>query len=298
MRLPRLYESPVLLLTLVSLMWAGNTIASQLAKGEIGPMTLVLVRWVVVAALLWPLFGREVMAHRAVWQPRLGRLAIVAVLGFTGFNALFYAAALTTTAVNMGILQGAIPVVVLLGAFLVFGTPVTRLQTAGVALTLLGVVLVAGRGSWEVLASLALVPGDLLMLAAAAAYASYTVALQGRPTMPGRAFFTLLAPIAVLTAIPLAVAEWLTLAPGWPSATGWAVAAYVAIFPSCLAQLFFLRGVDLIGPGRAGVYVNLVPIFAPLLAWAILGQEIRGYHALALALVLGGIWLAQRQRTG
>ena len=52
----------------------------------------------------------------------------------------------------------------------------------------------------------------------------------------------------------------------WPTPTGWAVALFVAIFPSCLAQIFFMRGVDLIGPGRAGVYTNLVPIFASGLA--------------------------------
>ncbi|MEO1613051.1 MAG: EamA family transporter, partial [Pseudomonadota bacterium] len=66
-------------------------------------------------------------------------------------------------------------------------------------------------------------------------------------------------------------------------------------FPSCLAQLFFLRGVDLIGPARAGVYINLVPIFAAILAVIILGEVFAAYHGLALALVLGGIWLAQRK---
>jgi drug/metabolite transporter (DMT)-like permease len=74
---------------------------------------------------------------------------------------------------------------------------------------------------------------------------------------------------------------------------GWMVMLYVAIFPSCLAQLFFLRGVDLIGPGRAGVFINLVPVFAAVLGVGLLGEPFGWYHAVALALVIGGIWLAQ-----
>ena len=57
-----------------------------------------------------------------------------------------------------------------------------------------------------------------------------------------------------------------------------------------------MRGVELIGPGRAGLFVNLVPVFGAILAVAILGEPFRPYHALALALVLGGIWLAERKR--
>jgi drug/metabolite transporter (DMT)-like permease len=70
----------------------------------------------------------------------------------------------------------------------------------------------------------------------------------------------------------------------------------VAVFPSCLAQIFYLRGVDLIGPGRAGVYVNLVPVFAAVMAVVLISEPFAPYHGAALALVLGGIWLAQRTR--
>jgi drug/metabolite transporter (DMT)-like permease len=63
-----------------------------------------------------------------------------------------------------------------------------------------------------------------------------------------------------------------------------------------LAQLFFLKAVELIGPGRASVFTNLVPIFGPLLAVAALGEPFHFYHAFALALVLGGIMLAEWRR--
>ncbi len=291
----RLYDAPMLLLTLTTLFWAGNAVASRLAVGEMPPMLLVLVRWVLVSGVLLPLFWGEIRAHWHLVRPRLPMLAAMSALGFTGFNALFYLAAYTTTAVNIGILQGSIPIFVLVMAFLVQGSRITRVQALGVALTLLGVVMVATKGSPHRILGIDLNWGDLLMVVACALYAFYTIGISRRPAMPGRAFFAILCPIAAIAAVPLAAAEavfdpdW-----EWPSAEGWLVTLYVAIFPSCLAQLFFLRGVDLIGPGRAGVFVNLVPVFAALLGVLILGEPFATYHAIALALVLGGIWLAQR----
>ena len=70
-------------------------------------------------------------------------------------------------------------------------------------------------------------------------------------------------------------------------AKGWLVVAYISIFPSFLSQIFFMRGVELIGPGRAGVFINLVPIFSSFLAVVLLGDPFHFYHAAALVLVLG-----------
>ena len=55
-----------------------------------------------------------------------------------------------------------------------------------------------------------------------------------------------------------------------------------------------MRGVELIGPGRAGVFVNLVPAFGALMAVVLLGEPFAAYHVVALALVVGGIAIAQR----
>jgi drug/metabolite transporter (DMT)-like permease len=136
--------------------------------------------------------------------------------------------------------------------------------------------------------------GDLAMLAACALYAAYTVGLRDRPSMPGTAFFTLLALISAVTSVPLVIAEGLAMGFELPTLTGLLITAWVAIFPSCLAQIFYLRGVDLIGPGRAGVYINLVPVFAAAMAVVLINEPFAPFHGLALVLVLGGIWLAQR----
>jgi drug/metabolite transporter (DMT)-like permease len=79
-----------------------------------------------------------------------------------------------------------------------------------------------------------------------------------------------------------------------PGPPGWTIIAYTAIFPSVMSQLFFMRGVELIGSNRAALFINLVPIFGSLLAVVILGEAFRAYHLISLLLVFSGIWMAER----
>jgi len=290
----RLYQWPGLLLTLTAVFWAGNTVAARLAIDQISPFMLTTLRWVLVAAVLWPVYGGEIRKHWSQIRPRLFAIVMLAVLGMSGFNALYYVAAHYTSAINMGILQGALPIFVLAGAYLAHGTRGGLVQLAGVLITAVGVVVVATRGEPLAILEVEFNKGDLAMLAACVLYAFYTVALRDRPHMPGAAFFTLLALIAAVTSLPLVAFEALTTGVAMPTLQGWLVTAWVAIFPSTLSQLFYLRGVDLIGPGRAGVYVNLVPVFAAVLAVVLIDEPFAAFHAVALALVIGGIWLAQR----
>ncbi len=290
----RLWASPYLLLTLTALMWGGNAVASRMAVDNIAPMALTSLRWVCVSAILPFLLRKELAAAAPVLKANWKLIVFMGMFGYTVFNALMYLAAYSTSAINMGIVQGAIPVFVLIGAFFWFRTPVGPMQAAGVAVTILGVILMASRGDIAVLKTLAFAAGDLWMLLACLFYATYTLSLRQRPAVPGLVFFAAMAMVACLISIPLIVGE-IALGQGyWPTAKGWLILIYVAIGPSFLSQLFFMRGVELIGPGRAGVFVNLVPVFAAFLAVLILSEPFAWYHGLALALVLGGIALAEK----
>lgn len=291
-----LWSRPYLLLALTALMWAGNTVAGRLAVGEVSPLALTALRWLIALAVLAVVARRDLVAAWPELRPRWRRLAVLGTMGFTVFNALFYLAAHHTTAVNLGIIQGAIPVVVLIGAFLAYRTPIRPRQAAGVAVTLVGVVIVAARGDPRVLAELELNPGDAYIFVAALLYAVYTLGLRNRPPVSGLALFAAMAIAACVTSLPLAAYEAAVGQFQWPTLKGWAILLYIGLFPSLLSQVFFIRGVELIGPGRAGLFVNLVPAFAALLAVVILGERFHWYHGLALALVLGGIWLAEQRR--
>lgn len=278
-------------------MWGGNAIAARIAVGEISPMLLTAFRWIGVAAIMFVIARRRVVTEWPILRTRLPLLLGLGALGFSVFNVMFYISAHSTDAINMGIIQGALPVFVMLGAYLIYRTSVAGAQMIGVAITMVGVVIVAIRGDLSQFGDVRLNPGDLIMISACALYAAYTVALRERPAASGLAIFSVMAIGALATSIPLAVTEALMNDLIWPTHVGWAVVAYVVVFPSLLSQLFFLRSVELLGPGRAGVFINLVPVITAVFGIYILGENFRGFHAAALVFVLGGIWLAERGQT-
>jgi drug/metabolite transporter (DMT)-like permease len=285
-----------LLLTLTALCWGANAILSRLAVGEVSPMALTTLRWLLALALLAAVAQGQVRRDWPVLRRHLPFLVAMGALGFTGFNAVYYVAAHYTTAVNLGIIQGSIPVFVLIGAFAAYRTAVTPLQIAGVVVTMLGVVLVGTGGDLGRIAALAINRGDFLMVVACVLYAGYTVALQRRPPVVALSLFMALAGAALAASLPLVALEAASGLLQWPTATGWLIVVLTVVFPSFLAQMLFIRGVELIGPGRAGVFINLVPVFASILAVAILGESFAVFQAIALGLVLGGIWLSELRK--
>ena len=292
------WASPILLLVLTTLIWAGHSIVGRLSVGQIGPMTLTCLRWgvalvpILVAAR--PALRRDWPVLRAKWR----YVAAMGALGYTAFNALFYLAAHRTSALNLSIIQGAIPALVLIGTRVFFGVRVTALQALGAATTMIGVATIAAQGDPARLARLGFNHGDVMMLAAVVLYAGYTIGLRDRPRISGLSLLAGMAVAALLTSLPLMIWEIASGGFIWPTAAGLAMLAYVALGPAFASQMFYMRGVELIGPGRAGVFVNLVPVFGAIMAVVLLGEPFAAYHVVALALVVGGIAIAQHGRSG
>ena len=132
------------------------------------------------------------------------------------------------------------------------------------------------------------------MILACFLYAGYAVGLKRFSGVSSLSLFTVIAFVAFLTSIPMSFTEYLLGNLQWPTGEGWIIVALVTFFPSFLAQICFIQGVAAIGPGRAGVFVNLVPVFAAILAVTILQEPFKMYHGVALALVISGIWLSER----
>ena len=293
--LSRAYSSSPFLLFLATLGWGSNTIASRLAVGEVSPMLLIFFRWGIVVVILLSLYWRQMIDEWPVIRPRLKWLLIMGGCGLSLFNAFFYIAAHSTTAVNLGIIQSTMPGMILLGSFMYFGDRINRLQFSGLLLTLLGVIVIVTQGSLEQLMQLTFNHGDLLMIFACSFYAMYTVGLKSRPKISGMVMLAYFSVAAFLMTIPLMIFESLIYGTLIPGVKGFAIVFYIAIVPSFLSQIFFMRGVDLIGPGSAGLYANLVPIFSAIMAVLLLSEEFAFFHLAAMLLVFGGIGLFEYQ---
>jgi drug/metabolite transporter (DMT)-like permease len=292
----RLWSQPYLLLVLTTLGWGGNAVASRMAVGQISPMLMTAGRWALVLTVMSLTCRRQIAGSLPQLRRQWRSILAMGATGFTAFNALNYVAAHYTTAVNLSIVQGGIPLFVLVGGLLVHRAPIRPAQLLGVGVALVGVLLVASGGRLGTLGKLQFNIGDLMMLVASVLYAGYTIALRTRGTASGLSAIGLffgLAVAAFLTSLPLLAIEAATGGLQAPTPKGWAILAYIGLIPSFIAHVFFIRSVALIGPARAGLFINLVPVFGALLAVIVLGEAFGVYQAVALALVLGGIAVAE-----
>lgn len=289
----RPFDNAYLLLTLTTLFWAGNAIAGRLAADVIPPFTLTFVRWVLTVSIL---FWLARPALRESWPViRQNRLFLftLGISGFAGFNFALYGALNYTTAINVTIEQSAMPMVIILLSFLVFRERILAAQAYGVALSILGVLVTATHGDLTALLRLDVNIGDAIMMAGVLLYSGYSVALRRKPALDWRVFMLALGCSAALFSLPFAIFDVMS---GRLPEMSWkapAILAYIVIFPSLMSQIFFIRGVELIGANRAGLFINLVPIFGAILAILILGERFEAYHAAGLAFVLAGIGLAE-----
>ena len=282
-----------LLLGLTTLFWGGNAVAGKLAVGHVSPMLLTTLRWGLAMAILLAIGWPRLRTDWSKVRRRLLYLTALGALGFTVFNMALYTALIYTSAINASIEQAGIPMLIFAGNFLLFRMRVTWAQIVGFILSLAGVAVAASHGHPVALLNLDINFGDVLMLIAALVYAAYTVALRFRPMIHWQSLMIMLTGTAFVTGIPFALAEFWTANAIVPDAQGWAIVIYTVLFPSILAQIFYIRGVELIGANRAGLFINLVPIFGTLLSILLLGEDFYAYHALAMIMVLGGIWLAE-----
>ncbi len=297
----KLDPTSALLLTIPPLMWAGNAVVGRVISEMVSPMTLNFLRWAIAFALLLPLSGSVLRRTSALWTS-WPRFALLGLLGVGCYNALLYLALNTSTPINVTLVGASTPIWMLLIGRIFYGVAISRRQIAGAALSVVGVILVLSRGQPLLLAQVQLVPGDLFMLMAAAAWAYYSWMLAHPTSEPPdiranwSAFLLGQVAFGLVWSAMLTGGEW-SLGAGrlhW----SWTLAlalAFIAVGPALIAYRAWGAGVRRAGPAAAGFFVNLVPLFTAVLSSAFLGESPHAYHMLAFALIVGGIVVSSRR---
>ena len=287
----KIFTNAHFLLTLTSLFWAFNTIAGRAAVGEVSPLLIVSVRWFFVAIILTLLCRKELIEAWAILSKRLKWLIIMGLFGFTGFNSSYYIAAHDTIAINLGIVQGTMPAFIIIIARIWLREQIKLIQLCGVLITFIAVLLIVSAGDLNSLLNFKLNKGDIIMILACSLYAVYAVGLRKKPKIGALTLLTFFSYVAFLGSIPGLFYETISGDMLLPSNKGILILAVIIIFPSFLAQIFFMKGVEKIGPSRSGLYTNLVPVFSSLLAVLFLEELFQIYHLVSLLLIFFGIYL-------
>lgn len=286
---------PFLLLALAVLFWAGNWVMARALRFDVPPVALAFWRWTIALVILLPLSAAVLrMQWRQVlyaWKP----LCLLGLLATVFQHIPIYIGLKYTTATNGALLNATSPIFIILLSWILIGDRLSIRAIIGVLISLAGVLWIVTRGDVSVLAALNVNVGDLWVLFATLAWAGYTVCLRWRPAiLHPLVFLTSLSAIGVVAMAPLyalEIASGTTIKVNASSLLG---IAYVGIFASVFAYIFWNRGVEQVGASRAGAFMYLMPVFTAALSLLLLGEALRSYHAIGIVLIFSGIYLSSR----
>ncbi|MCJ8144798.1 DMT family transporter [Ancylobacter sp. A5.8] len=285
----RLLDAPYVLLTLVPLFWAGNIVLGRHVAGQVPPVALAWFRWVLAFLILLPFTYKALREDWPLIRRHFGLLTLIAFTGISAYNTIFYWGLQFTPALNGLLMQSTGPLLIALWAFLLLGDRLSAGQAIGISLSLVGVVIIICRGDLAVLTTIGFNIGDIALFSAMVLYGLYSALLGRRPPLSRLGFLAFSIGWGAVLLTPAFIWERFSGPPLSFNLLTLVSMAYVAVFASVLAYLFFNRGVDLIGPNRAAPFFHLMPLFGSVLAILFLGETPHLYHAAGYALVLCGV---------
>lgn len=291
-----LYGQPYVLLVMPPLFWGLNITLGRHVVGHIPPVALSQIRWTLAFVLLLPFAAGRFVRDWPAIRRQMPLIVVLSLTGISIYNTFVYVGLHSTTAINAALLQSFQPVMIAVYTLLIYGDRLTAYQAIGIAVSLAGVVAIVTQGEPSVLFAFAINGGDLWVLAAILAYALYTALLKSRPKVHPLSLILVLLALGQLFLVPATVWEWATGARTHFDLLTVLAGLYVAVFASILAYFCYNRGVELIGPNRAGPFLHLVPLFGSLFAIVLLGETPYWYHATGWMLIVAGITIAQQRR--
>ncbi|KRE21570.1 DMT family transporter [Agromyces sp. Soil535] len=283
-------------LALANLFWAGNYVFGEMVTREISPISLTFFRW--VFAFL-PLLAIARLIERPNWRTALRewRLHLLqSLLGLTGYTLLLYAALGLTGAVNAAVISAINPATIALGAAIFLHERLNRVQALGLVVAFVGVTVVLTGGDLPLLVEQGFGVGDLLVIGSVLAWTVYSL-ISRRLVTPPITATSVQAVFAVVTMLPLIAVTGVSLPTTAGGATG---LAYIVIFPSMAGYALWNIGASRVGPSRAGIFLNLLPVFVVVIALPF-GATLELPAVIGGTLVIAGVYLTlhvRRSRLG
>ncbi len=286
-------------LFLTALFWGGTFIAGRVLAQEVQPYSGSFLRFLVASVCMIPL----VRHFEGCLQP-LGRNQLFAIFlsGMTGvflYNVFFLTGMQTVTASRASVIVASNPVLIALFASILFrGERLTLTRAIGVALSVSGAIYVISRGDVAAILRGGIGRGEAFIFGCVASWVTYSLIgkVVMRDVQPVSAV-TWASWIGTAALMPPALREGMAERFLGYSMAAWIAITYLGFFGTCLGFIWYYEGIREIGPSKAGVFINFVPISAVTMSFFLLGETIDASLFIGAALVLAGIYLTNRAAT-
>lgn len=285
-------------LVFTMLLWGGTFIAGRLLAESIAPASAAFLRFAIASAAM--LVVTRLVEKRLILPPGKMWLPLI-LLGMTGvfaYNVFFFSGLQHISAGRASLIIACTPLVIFIFATLFLRERLTTLKAGGVLLSLIGAITVISNGHPQSLLSGGFGPGEQAMVGCVLSWSAYS--LIGRSVLGTLSPLTAVCYSSIIGTLLLsfpAAREGLFSRLATISSLDWASLAYLGVCGTALGFSLYYRGITKIGATRAGIFINLVPLFSILLSWLILDESIKPIVLAGGLLVLTGVTLTNFRKS-
>ncbi len=284
------------LLIATTFLWGGTFIAGRLVAGDIPPFSASFLRFAIAAVALLPIIAATEGVPALPTRRQLGPILLLGLSGIFSYNAFFFTGLSHISASRAALIIATTPMCITLVSTLFYREPLSRLQAIGFLLSLTGALLVISNGQPAMIVSGGFGIGEFSLLGCVVSWTIYTfVGKQVLTTMhPLPCVFYAILAGTLLLVVPALTEGLPALLPGI-GVVGWAGLAYLGIGGTSLGFSWYYLGIKQIGPRRAGVFINLVPVFALVQSWLLLSETLKPIVLAGGFMVCTGVYLTNRR---
>ena len=286
-----------MLLVLAALFWSGNFIVGKFATlFQIPPLSLNFFRWLAVWVILMPFTYKEISNHWPNIRKNWAVISLMGVMTISTFNSVVYFALNYTQVINAVLVLAAIPAATIIFSFLMNIEKTNTFQLLGLFLSIIGVTTIISNADFQKIISLNLNKGDLWMLVCVFTWAIYSTLLKKYKFKFSQfSLIQLMVSVGILFLIPQFFYEKsIGLDINFNKAF-FVILFYVVIFPAIAAYYCWQKAIDIIGPNRSSMFIQLMPLFSALMAIIIFNEKFQIYHFIGASFILIGIYLSNKK---
>jgi drug/metabolite transporter (DMT)-like permease len=286
-----------LFLVLAALCWSGNFIVGKFATlFQIPPLSLNVLRWISVWFILMPFTYKEIYNNFNYIKKNWLVISFMGVITISTFNSVVYLALNYTQVVNAVLMLAAIPVVTIVLSSLMKIEKTNFLQIFGLLMSIIGVGAIISNGDFQKIVSLSFNKGDVWMLVCVLTWSLYSTLLKKHNLKLSQfTLIQLMVTVGILFLVPQLLYEsYIGLELNF-NKPFFLILFYVVIFPAIAAYYFWQKGIEMIGPNRATMFIQLMPLFSAIMAIIIFKEKLELYHFAGAAFIISGIYLSNRK---
>nr|WP_285289077.1 DMT family transporter [Bacillus sp. ISL-47] len=282
------------MLILANMIWGGNFVIGRLGVEYFPPLLFSLFRWLIAFMILTPFMVKPLKKDwKILWQHK-PVLLLLAVTGVAGYNTIIYFALQYTTSINASVVNSTTPLFIAIFAIFILKEKLSFQQITGIILSVIGISFIISRGSIDSFLSWSINTGDLFVLTAVFLWALYSViGKKYSGILPALSTFYVTSFLGILILAPLSLIEYRLsgIGPAF-SAFSVGILLYVGFMASIVAFLSWNYGVSIIGASKAGVFLNLLPVFATAFAVLFTAESLYHYQVIGGVIVIFGVLLS------